>query len=216
MNNSLRMLVVVLALVLAACSSNTNTTEGGRGEDKWTVDVHGNRVPKGHPDAVKDSASQDTAFKDFDKEIARGEFDLDIDGDGIFDAYEEDYEKRIAELSEPDRTQATKDYNPAPGENELVQVDSDAQPLNLDVVHAAIIYPESAIKDGKQGTVRLKLLIDMDGWYADHVLRGSPDRRLTNAVLEQVKKLRYKPAMKGGKPVKVWVNFEHTFKLPKK
>lgn len=195
-------------LVVVACSSEGASSETGPKGQGWNATIEAERIKKGSRDSVG-------AVSEAKTDEDQGPFDLDTDGDGDWDAYLVDYETRVEELSEPDRSQATKDYNPPPGENEFVQVDTDAQPLNLDVVHAAIRYPEAAQKEGIEGPVRLKVLIDMDGWYSAHVLRGSPDRRLTAAVLEQVKKMQYRPALRDGKPVKVWVNFEHIFKLPK-
>lgn len=121
--------------------------------------------------------------------------------------------KAIAEepLSEPDRTKATPDYNPDPDDNDLVKVDFDALPINLEKVKAAIVYPDDCKAAGIKGTVALKVLVDADGWYRKHEVRSSPDKRLTAAVIEQLKKVRYKPARLNGEPVKVWVNFAYTF-----
>lgn len=115
-------------------------------------------------------------------------------------------------LTLPDRSNATPDYNPDPDETELQKVDFDAVPLNENRVKAAIEYPQTARAQGISGTVYLKVLVDLDGYYKRHILRGSPSRDLTNAVVEKLPYLRYDPARLDGKPVKVWVNFEYTFK----
>jgi len=100
---------------------------------------------------------------------------------------------------------------PTPDPSEIQSLDTDAEPLNLDEVRKSIVHPAAARKAGVGGTVRLKLLIDGSGRVADKRVFSSPDARLMEAAWEAAQRLRYRPATRGGKGVKTWVNFSHTF-----
>ncbi|MDX2063416.1 MAG: energy transducer TonB [Bacteroidia bacterium] len=196
-----------LVALLAGCGAD------GTGSDEATDTTRYERSVTITADRIDPATGKPIGEGEGKATVDRGPFDADTDGDGLFDDYLAEFEDEP--LTEPDRTQATQDYNPPPDDSEFVKVDTDAEPLNLKAVHAAIVYPPDAKAAGKQGTVSLKVLIDADGWYGQHKVRSSPDKRLTAAVVEQVKKIRYRPAKLDGKPVKVWVNFEHTFRLEK-
>jgi TonB family protein len=75
------------------------------------------------------------------------------------------------------------------------------------------VYPESAREEGREGTVRLQGVIDVDGnLIALHPLTNlSPD--LTNAALEAARQWRYRPASLNGEPVQVQTVIEVEFKI---
>jgi TonB family protein len=67
-------------------------------------------------------------------------------------------------------------------------------------VHAA--YPLDAVKNEMQGQVRLKLLIDQQGNVESaEVIEG--DEVFRKPAIDAVKKWKYKPYIKNGKPVRV-------------
>ena len=112
----------------------------------------------------------------------------------------------------PPRGTPSPDTDPDPDPNDFVAVEYEAVPQNDARLHALIAYP-AALKAKKiGGTVYVKTLIDKDGYYKRHIVRDSPDPALADAVVEQIKHFYCSPARKNGKPIKVWVNFEHEFK----
>jgi TonB family protein len=65
-------------------------------------------------------------------------------------------------------------------------------------------YPASAVADGVEGRVRLKVLVTEEGTVADvQVVSSSGDRRLDAAAREFVSKWRYRPAVQDGTPRRV-------------
>ncbi len=101
------------------------------------------------------------------------------------------------------------DPTPDPSPSEFVEVDQDPVLLNWEQLKRNIKKPKGV---NASGTVYIKVLISKKGFYRGHVIRKSPHPRLSVAVVEQVKKIRAKPAKKDGKPVKVWVNLKYEFK----
>lgn len=99
-----------------------------------------------------------------------------------------------------------------PDPNELIAAEYEPQPKNLDAVNKMIQYPADAKNASVSGTVYLKILVDETGAYKKHVVRRSPDERLTKAVEAHIKKLRYTPARNGGQSIRFWVNYEYEFK----
>ncbi|NUS39366.1 MAG: energy transducer TonB [Lysobacter sp.] len=64
-------------------------------------------------------------------------------------------------------------------------------------------YPRDALRDGVEGSVLLKVLVDVDGRPLDvQVARSSGNRSLDRAAREQVlQHWRFRPAMQGGRAV---------------
>ena len=64
-------------------------------------------------------------------------------------------------------------------------------------------YPRDALRDGVEGSVLLKVLVDTDGRPLDvQVARSSGNRSLDRAAREQVlRQWRFRPAMQGGRAV---------------
>lgn len=65
-------------------------------------------------------------------------------------------------------------------------------------------YPRDALRDGVEGSVLLKVLVDVDGQPLDvQVARSSGNRGLDRAAREQVlQRWRFRPAMQGGHAVR--------------
>jgi serine/threonine-protein kinase len=76
-------------------------------------------------------------------------------------------------------------------------------------------YPAVARAQRITGTVIVQALIDEQGNVAEaRVLRGAPaNSGLNQAALDSVKKRKYKPASKDGKPGRAWVAIQIDFKL---
>ncbi|HSR64895.1 MAG TPA: TonB family protein [Xanthomonadaceae bacterium] len=65
-------------------------------------------------------------------------------------------------------------------------------------------YPRDALRDGVEGSVLLKVLVDIDGRPLEvQVARSSGNRSLDRAAREQVlQRWRFRPAMQGGRAVR--------------
>ena len=75
-------------------------------------------------------------------------------------------------------------------------------------------YPESARREGKEGRVLLRVLIDEEGrTKAVEVNASSGHELLDQAATEAIKKWRFVPARAGGKPVETWVKVPIDFQL---
>ena len=75
-------------------------------------------------------------------------------------------------------------------------------------------YPESARRDGKEGRVLLRVLVNEEGRSASvEVNRSSGVESLDQAALEAIKRWRFFPARYGEKPVESWVRIPIDFRL---
>lgn len=64
------------------------------------------------------------------------------------------------------------------------------------------VYPAQSIEEGETGTVRLRVHVSAQGQPLDVALATSSGfPRLDNAALEAVKRWRFVPAQRGGKPI---------------
>jgi len=73
-------------------------------------------------------------------------------------------------------------------------------------------YPKSARNTKREGTVQLWCVIGEDGSVRDIRVTRSVDPDLDKASLDTLRRWKFKPAMKEGKPVAVQVNVETTFR----
>jgi len=78
-------------------------------------------------------------------------------------------------------------------------------------------YPPLALRQRVEGVVELSVLVDEKGGVADaKVVTGAGGRAgLNEAAVEYAKRSRYRPAMKEGVPVKVWMPLRVKFELPR-
>ena|SRR5271157_4609705 len=74
-------------------------------------------------------------------------------------------------------------------------------------------YPKEARKAGKEGVVVLWLIVGSDGLPRDIKIARSLSPALDAAAVNAVKKWRFAPATKDGKPVAVQINVEINFRL---
>lgn len=85
--------------------------------------------------------------------------------------------------------------------------------MNYKEVNSAIRYPEQAQKQGIEGKVTLRLLVDTSGHLVKDSVFGEGDPLLLEAVLEQVPKLEFIPAFEDGGPIQEWTTLEFKFQL---
>ena len=75
-------------------------------------------------------------------------------------------------------------------------------------------YPDSARREGKEGRVLLRVLVDEEGkTKAIEVNTSSGHDLLDRAATEAIKKWRFVPARAGGKPIETWVKVPIEFQL---
>jgi periplasmic protein TonB len=75
-------------------------------------------------------------------------------------------------------------------------------------------YPDSARRDGKEGRVLLRVLVDEEGrTKAIEVNTSSGHEMLDQAAIEALKKWRFVAARASGKPVETWVKIPIEFQL---
>jgi protein TonB len=75
-------------------------------------------------------------------------------------------------------------------------------------------YPDTARRDGKEGQVLLRVLVNEEGRSASvEVNRSSGVEVLDQAALEAIKRWRFAPARLGDRPVESWVRIPIDFRL---
>ena len=75
-------------------------------------------------------------------------------------------------------------------------------------------YPESARRQGIEGTTLLKIYVTDTGRVQDVLVeRSAGHEELDVAAMEAVKKWRFDPARRGNQPVAVWVMLPVRFEL---
>lgn len=86
-----------------------------------------------------------------------------------------------------------------------------------DMINSNLIYPQSALKNSLKGKVFVQFLVDTCGNTANHIVLKGISEDLDKEALRLAKLIKFdKPAMQGGKPIKVRINIPIEFKLPKK
>ena len=101
---------------------------------------------------------------------------------------------------------------PEPGTHRSPEL---AQPLGHPCL-ALHAYPEILARAGITGRVVLKAVVDESGKVnGAEVVESSTQPAFDDAALNAVMKWRYKPALKNGKPLKVFLNIVVSFELPK-
>jgi TonB family protein len=92
----------------------------------------------------------------------------------------------------------------------IVTMDSGPVPVSL----PQPVYPDSAIKAGLVGTVRVQVLVDTTGNVADaKINKTSGHECFDRSALDAAKKSKWLPAMDDGHKVAVWISYPITFTL---
>ncbi len=115
--------------------------------------------------------------------------------------------ERTARAPETVKPYKAEKYAPA------AQVSELPQPLNRESLNLRKYYPPQAKKDGFEGDVVLRLLIDSDGTIAKVDVITDPGEGLGPAAAQAVRELRFSPAKVNGVPVATTVPFTIHFTL---
>jgi len=75
-------------------------------------------------------------------------------------------------------------------------------------------YPESAIREGLEGTVLVMLTIPPDGVPKDVKLAKGLRPDFDKSAIESMQQWRFRPATRDGKPIEVTITIEVVFKRP--
>ena len=77
-------------------------------------------------------------------------------------------------------------------------------------------YTEEALRNRRHGAVRLRLLVGADGEVRHVEIIDGLDDGLDAGAVQAAYRLKFKPAIKAGKPVECWQLFEIDYKLPER
>lgn len=94
-------------------------------------------------------------------------------------------------------------------QDEFIEVSEEPKPLSKFIV----AYPPEAKKAGIQGKVTFSALIGIDGKVEKVTIDISDNVIFNQAVIDAVKKIQFKPAFNGDKPVRVWYTQSINFKI---
>jgi periplasmic protein TonB len=120
----------------------------------------------------------------------------------------------VAEAVESDNVVAVQEGPPpAPApvvEEKITAARADANYLN----NPPPQYPASAMRQGLQGTVHLRVLVKPDGSAGSIALEKSSGKKvLDDAALAAVQNWKFVPAKRGEQPIEGWVSFPIEFNL---
>lgn len=100
-----------------------------------------------------------------------------------------------------------------PGVGTFVHVDEEPSPININDIKKLIGYPQMARDAGIDGQVIVRVLVDKKGSYKKHKVINGVHPILSRAVEDQLHRLRFTPAIQGGKPIAFWVNIPFRFEV---
>ncbi|MDP5172207.1 MAG: TonB family protein [Bacteroidia bacterium] len=160
------------------------------------------RVPEPVPEEEADEDQEVKEVKELEKAPNFGAEDKDGEDVGIFSG----------ELGGDGKVPDVIVDND-PGINDFVSVEQEPVPVNIDDIKSLIGYPQIARDAGIQGQVVVRVLVDKTGNYDRHRIVKSVHPILDEAVSQQLSKLKFTPAIQGGRPIKFWVNIPFNFKL---
>lgn len=96
------------------------------------------------------------------------------------------------EITPTSSLQATEEASPT----DMVPVDKEPGLVK----NAAPVYPEEAMKNGLEGTVFVKILVDTEGKVKDAVIAKSDGEIFNQASIDAAKQFQFTPAMKRASP----------------
>lgn len=134
-------------------------------------------------------------LKDIAGDNTRNEF-MEIDGDG-------DIPEVLAQEAKEDE----------PKDDVFQYVQEEPRAVNMADIQKLVGYPAIAKEAGIQGEVVVRILIDEKGNYMKHKIIKQMHPILAKAVEDQLSRLKFTPAIQGGKAIKFWVNVPFRFKL---
>ena len=164
------------------------------------------KIPEPTPEEELDPEEEEQTIAEVEelKEAPNiGLEDKEGEDEGFFDG-EIDAEGEIPEVIQAE---------PEPDINAFIFAEEEPKPINMGDIQKAIGYPQIARDAGIEGNVVVRVLVDEAGRYNRHKIINQVHPVLTKSVEEHVGKLRFTPAIQGGKPIKFWVNIPFNFKL---
>ncbi len=103
--------------------------------------------------------------------------------------------------------------NETPDPNAFVLHEREPRPTNMDEIRGSIGYPAAAKKEGIEGKVMVRVLIDEEGNYMRHMVIREGNPMLLEAVEKGIVNLKFEPAILAGNPVKAWTTIPFNFQL---
>jgi len=96
------------------------------------------------------------------------------------------------------------------------QVDDIRLPQVVSDLRLLIAYPEEARKQGIEGHVEVRVLVNRSGRAARTVIdRSSGSEQLDSAATAAIMRALFVPAVVNGRPVLAWVSVPVTFTIPR-
>jgi TonB family protein len=96
--------------------------------------------------------------------------------------------------------------------DESVTKERDRQAVADFSTCAKPVWPIESVKQQQTGTVTFIFLIAVDGQVADAVIKKSSGHLLLDeATLEAVKKCKFRPGIKDGKPMAAWMRMQYVW-----
>lgn len=103
--------------------------------------------------------------------------------------------------------------NEVPKPDVWVPVQRKPEVVNMNDVKALIGYPTIAREGSIEGEVIVKILIDENGKYMQHIVLKQVHPILCKEVEKHISKLQFTPAIQGNKPIKFWQVVPFKFRL---
>jgi protein TonB len=89
-----------------------------------------------------------------------------------------------------------------------------ARMTNEALMNCRPLYPAMSKRMGEQGTVRMKVHVDLTGEISNPTLtQSSGFQRLDVAAMDMVKCMKFEPGKVDGLPTAMWFDYPVTFKL---
>jgi TonB family protein len=137
---------------------------------------------------------------------------------GVRDEYVRGDQRWMNELFGPTALQLPlqRDAQPIEEPEEFVDFDTPPAPIGgMAAFGKAMVYPEKARREGREGRVLIKAHIDTSGSVTQCSVSKGADDDFNLAALEAIKPVKFYPAKKNELAVSVWVTIPFDFKLNK-
>ena len=144
-------------------------------------------------------------------EEIKGTVSKDGDENGITDIGDVNIKLKDKDITDNIRKDDVIKKDP-PKEFQTFQVEKAPTPVNLSSVQGSMNYPQSAIDNGTEGRVAVKVLVDNNGNVIKIGSISGPGV-FKDEVRDKVMNLKFTPALQNGSSVKCWVSVPFNFKL---
>ncbi len=91
--------------------------------------------------------------------------------------------------------------------------DSGPRALNLNAIKASIPFPEQAKRNGREGYVFVKVLVDTNGVYVKHKYMTYSHELFRDAVEPHLSRLRFQPLLLHNELRRTWVTIPFVFRV---